>query len=73
MLILKKKYIYYVICIIYRDVPIDQPVIGIGRFLAWPGPDRWPAGQSHVFADTEPILLLPVAQAETSQPRAHSQ
>ncbi len=24
------------ICIIYRDVPIDQPVIGIGRFLAWP-------------------------------------
>ncbi len=24
-------------------------------------------------ADSEPILLLPVAQAETPQPRAHSQ
>ncbi len=25
------------------------------------------------LTDSEPILLLPAAQAETSQPRAHSQ
>ncbi len=45
----------------------DWPVIGIGRFRSVSRP-----------ADAEAILLLPVAQAETtqadtSQPRAHSQ
>ncbi len=43
-----------------RDAPIDRPVIGIGRSVSR-------------LADSEPILLLPAAQAETPQPRAHSQ
>ncbi len=54
------------------DTPIDRPVIGIGRFLAWPAriSDRPVSLTSCRF---DPILLLPAAQAETSQPRVHSQ
>ncbi len=53
----------------FRDAPIDWPVIGIGRFLAWPARiNNW----FHVTVSPIPSrsILLPAAQAETSQPCA---
>ncbi len=63
MVLLKSSYLNFLEIYIYiyiRYAPIDRPVIGFGRSVSR-------------LADTEPILLLPAAQAETSQPRTHSQ